>query len=415
MNVSAALNVSDIRRDPQYEALLPKLLEKNYSRLEKSIVAKGLWHAITVNPKGTVLDGHHRFKICIENDIPLRWEIQDFKDPLLEKAFVIKSNLNRRHLNNFQKAEMGIPLLVIEEELAKKRMLAGKTLGSNDPRVSTFDPYEPDQSVGRARDIVAKDVGLSSKTFQRAVTVIEDGPEDLKDNVRKGKTSISKAYRQVRKTLSRNKPAPKPRYNVKDAVKLLHGDLLEKGQEIPDNSIDYIITDPPYGKKYLRLYNKLAILAKRVLKDDGSLIVMVGQSYLPEIFDILRKQLIYNWTVAYLTPGGQSSQLWDRKVNSFWKPVLWFVKAKYRGGWLGDVAKSHTNEKNLSKWQQSESGTWSIVGRFTEPGDLILDPFMGTGTIGLIANQNKRRFIGIDIDEKMIAIAKQRILGGGQL
>jgi predicted methyltransferase len=54
--------------------------------------------------------------------------------------------------------------------------------------------------------------------------------------------------------------------------KLLQGDLLDKGKEIPDNSIDLILTDPPYDEDSLPLYKDLSILAARVLKPGGSLV-----------------------------------------------------------------------------------------------------------------------------------------------
>ena len=197
------------------------------------------------------------------------------------------------------------------------------------------------------------------------------------------------------------------------SFRLLCGDISEKAKEIEPNSVDVIITDPPYGKDYLHLYEALGKVASRVLKDGGSLFLMTGQSYLPEIFDKMKTHLSYNWTIAYLTPGGQSVQLWERKVNTFWKPVLWFVKGKYEGHWIGDVTQSmpNDNDKRFMGWQQSESGMGDLVDRVTTVDSLILDPFMGSGTTGFAAIRLGRKFIGIDIDPEMVKVAKKR-LGG---
>ena len=100
----------------------------------------------------------------------------------------------------------------------------------------------------------------------------------------------------------------------------------------------------------------------------------------------------------------------QRKVNTFWKPVLWFVKGEYQDGWVGDVCQSGNVSKLYHEWEQSKSGMASIVERFTKPGDLILDPFCGTGTTGVAALRLKRRFVGIDNDGETIEIAKARIL-----
>lgn len=181
--------------------------------------------------------------------------------------------------------------------------------------------------------------------------------------------------------------------------------------DIDPESIDVMITDPPYPREYLPLYEALAERAATWLKPGGSLAVMVGQSYLPEIFEMMTPYLNYQWVVAYTTPGGQSAQLWQRKVNTFWKPVLWFVKGEYLGKWLGDVARSavNDNDKRFHDWGQSESGMADLIERFSEPGDLVLDPCCGAGTTGVVAMTLNRRFIGIDIDAENIRKSETRI------
>ena len=182
--------------------------------------------------------------------------------------------------------------------------------------------------------------------------------------------------------------------------------------EIDDDSVDVILTDPPYPKEYLPVYGQLAETAARVLKPGGSCFVMVGQSYQLEITDMIRQHLRYHWELAYLTPGGQAVQLWQREVNTFWKPVWWFVKGeRERGKWLGDVAKSEVNDndKRFHEWGQSESGMIDLVKRCSEPGDLILDPFCGGGATGMAAIALGRNFIGSDIDPKQLDITEQRL------
>lgn len=202
-----------------------------------------------------------------------------------------------------------------------------------------------------------------------------------------------------------------PEFITRDAYRLLTGDLLEVSSSIDDQSIDWIITDPPYPKEFIPEYEKLARLAQRVLKPGGSLLVMCGQSYLPDIMERMTPYLRYHWTLTYLTPGGQAVQLWDRHVNTFWKPILWFVNGDYNGDWIGDVSKSavNDNDKRFHDWGQSESGMADLVERFTYPGETILDPFMGAGTTGVVAVRGGRQFIGIDIDAACVATAEERL------
>jgi hypothetical protein len=156
---------------------------------------------------------------------------------------------------------------------------------------------------------------------------------------------------------------------------------------------DCIITDPPYPKKYLSVYEELAKLSTSI----PLVAVMCGQSYLPDIIAAMSKHLQYRWMLAYLTPGGQASQQWEAKVNAYWKPILLFGKAKE---WIGDVCKSDANDKRFHEWGQSESGMADLIERLSKPGDVICDPFVGGGTTPLIALKLGRRFIGCDIDEK---------------
>lgn len=186
-------------------------------------------------------------------------------------------------------------------------------------------------------------------------------------------------------------------------------------EDIPAESVDVIITDPPYPADYIELFDTLGELAARVLKPGGSLIAMTGQRYLPQYLNLLSKHLKYHWTLAYHTPGGQSVQLWAEEVNTFWKPVLWFVKDERDARWVSDFISTpvNANDKEYHKWGQSIPGMKAIVERFSNQGDVILDPFLGGGTTGVVAKQLKRQFIGVDVDEEAAKIAIRRIHEGG--
>ena len=182
--------------------------------------------------------------------------------------------------------------------------------------------------------------------------------------------------------------------------------------KIEDASIDAIITDPPYPREFIPLFGDLSQFAARVLKPGGSLVVMSGQSYLPEVIRLLAEHMTYRWCCAYLTPGGQAVQLWDRTVNTFWKPLFWFTNGDPgEERWIGDVCRSavNDNDKRFHGWGQSESGMGDVVERFTKPEELILDPFLGGGTTAITALRMGRRFIGIDVDGSHVKTSQERI------
>ncbi len=250
---------------------------------------------------------------------------------------------------------------------------------------------------------------------------IADIPEEtfeahLAETVSSGKELTSAGALKLAKHVQREARRVQRSTDVTDVTsdlfQLYVGDFVEMCRlHIANDSIDFIITDPPYSKEYLPLYAALSETAARVLKPGGSLVCLAGQSYIPEILPMLAEHLNYHWTLAYLTPGGQSPQIWPRKINTFWKPALWYVKGDYKGEWIGDVVKSATNDndKRFHEWGQSESGMADLVYRFTYPGNLILDPFCGSGTTGVVAIRQGRRFIGIDIETGAIAQAQERL------
>ena len=194
-------------------------------------------------------------------------------------------------------------------------------------------------------------------------------------------------------------------------LKLYCDDIKNYKNILLPECVDWIITDPPYSKKFLWVYDVLSELSNYALKPHGALIVMVGQSYLPEIINNLSKHLKYIWTLAYLTPGGQSPYLWKIKCNSFWKPVLVFAKEKYSGDSFGDVIKTsvNNNDKRFHIWGQSEEGFDMIFKKFVFPGQTVLDPFVGGGTTAVVALRRGCNFIGIDINKDCIRKTEERI------
>jgi len=193
-----------LRLNPQYDKLLPKMTDEEFTELKASIQAEGQHYPIIANEDLEVLDGHHRFRACIDLGIEPDFEVRKFDDKLLEKKFVIEANLRRRHLNNFQLVELAVPLLEIEKALAKQRQSQGGKNGRNAQLGLASDDTEPTIKA-KATEVVAKKAGVSTRTFERGKKIIEKASEEDKQKLREGKSSIAKVYREVV-----TPPAPKP-------------------------------------------------------------------------------------------------------------------------------------------------------------------------------------------------------------
>ena len=183
--------------NPTYEKLLPQMSNEEFEELKRSIQIEGQHYPIIANEDLEVLDGHHRFKACNELDLEPDFEIRKFENKLVEKKFVIESNLRRRHLTSFQLVELGVPLLEIEKAMSKKRQKEGGKKGRNIQLGLASSGATPTINSGKATAIVAEKIGLSTRTFERGKKILEKATEEEKQKLREGKTSISRVYREI--------------------------------------------------------------------------------------------------------------------------------------------------------------------------------------------------------------------------
>lgn len=395
-------NASKLTIDKTLSALLPALSADELSGLERDILRDGCISPLIV--WGDVLvDGHHRYAICQKHGIGFKVKAMEFSSVGEACLWAFEHGNHRRNITAFQKSEIAMRL---EPEIkARSRQGQRTDLSPNSAKSEALD----------TREELARSARVSHDTFAKAKVLAASAPEPVKKKLREGSISINAAYKAVDKAKKKDAKAkakgavPSDLPRATDRYTIHEGKLSGVGDKVSDASVDWIITDPPYPKEYLPVYDDLGVFAARALKPGGSLVCMVGQSYLPDVIASLCKCLTYQWTLAYLTPGGQAVQQWDRKVNTFWKPLLWFVKGKYKGDWIGDVCQSKANDKDHHKWGQSESGMADIIERFTYPGQMICDPFLGAGTTGVVAVAAKRLFIGIDSDPKAISASLKRL------
>ena len=404
--------------------IFPPLSEDELGALADNIRASGLHQPITTY-KGAVLDGRNRLKACQRAGVEPRFVEYEGDDPI---AFVISTNMFRRHLTLEQRAFAAAKLATLK---------VGRP---------TRDENAPTGAISQVE--AAQALGVSRGSVQAASVILDKGAPELIALVEAGKTSLSAAETVARKQPKDEQVASLKAAEEKEQLGAANGIrrsrkaarrsereavaeaamtvALAKGSLSPDlhlapcihaltdleaGAVDWIVTDPPYPREYLPVYDDLARVAEHVLKDGGSLLCMIGQSFVPEIITALTARLKYHWVVGYLTPGGQAVQVWDRRVNTFWKPVLWFTKGAYAGEWVGDsvTSKVNDNDKSRHHWGQSESGMFDLMKRFVKPGDTILDPFMGGGTTGVVAKALACRCIGYEIDRNAFNVSAGRL------
>ena len=368
-----------------------------FDSLCQDIAKNGLIEPIWTH-ENKIIDGRNRFNACEE--VGVKPEFREWSGDGSLVAFVVSLNLHRRHLTSGQRAVLSLDVLPI---LEKENPQGGDRRSDNfqGGNVSTLNE-------GKNRDKAAEMFQTNNHYVQDAKKIQKEAPE-LLDKVRSGELSLPKAKKKMRTmeiaTQRQELATAGASVPKSDKWNVYHADMKTWQSE---KQYDFIITDPPYPRDYLSLYEDLAMRSHDWLKPGGLLIAMAGQSYLDEIYEMMSKHLVYYWTAAYLTPG-QPTPLRQRNVNTTWKPLLIYSKGEYKGKIFGDVFKSDGNDKEHHKWGQSVSGMSDIISKICLPGQSILDPFCGAGTTGIAALKHSCFFDGIDNELEKVNISKGRI------
>ena len=204
-------------------------------------------------------------------------------------------------------------------------------------------------------------------------------------------------------------------------IEIWNDDCLNVLKTMPDKSVDLVLTDPPYGKKWTRGSNGIGISKDQNENDSLGWDKIPDKTYFDEMLRIGKKVIIWggNYFTNFLYPSN-CWLVWDKRGNfprgeqipfadcelawtSENKTVKKFTLISQ--GFVSDVKEErcHPTQKpeELFKW---------CIKQFSKENDLILDPFMGSGTTGVACANLNRNFIGIEISEKYCQIAEERIM-----
>jgi adenine-specific DNA-methyltransferase len=188
------------------------------------------------------------------------------------------------------------------------------------------------------------------------------------------------------------------------------GDCLEILPTMPDASVDAVVTDPPYPQEFSYLWKPFASEAFRVIRDGGELVTLLGHYQLPLVMDAFISAGFRYWWICGMRQHARSRML-GKRVNVYWKPALWFVKGKKRKlhDMPSDMVLGNKPEKIDHKWEQGTVWFEHWCDRICNPGETILDPFMGSGTTGVACIKTGRRFIGMEMEASYFDTARKRL------
>ncbi len=210
-----------------------------------------------------------------------------------------------------------------------------------------------------------------------------------------------------------------------DRVTLYNADCLEVLRQLPDGSVDAVVTDPPYGVRKTEDWDSLGWFLSHIddwMREvvrvcvDGVLWFGAGKT-LPHV--IRAAGFYFDRLLIWNKPPG--SQFAGASANRLWysiEPISVICKSagfKKRGP-DSEFGYSAFDARTIAKSKHGHPTTkpvelmeW-LVTHFSDSNATILDPFMGSGTTGVAAIKTGRRFIGIELDPGYCEIAKKRIM-----
>ncbi len=254
----------------------------------------------------------------------------------------------------------------------------------------------------------------------------------------------------------------KPYFETENCV-IYNGDCLELMKKIQHTAVDLTVTSPPYniGKEYeeplpvneyIDWCEKWIDEIHRITKDNGTFWLNVGYLEMPEKVKALPiPYLLWDKTNFYMI----QEVIWNYGAGvagrKFFSPrnekLLWYVKDKdnytFNLDDIRDKNVKYPNQKKNGKLKcnplgKNPSDVWQIpkvtsganrsskertphpaqfpmaliervIKGSSNEGDVVLDPFLGSGTAALVALANKRKFIGFEIDKRYCDLAVKRI------
>jgi len=206
---------------------------------------------------------------------------------------------------------------------------------------------------------------------------------------------------------------------------IIKGDCVQFLKTLPNNCIDLVITDPPYGDNFGYGWNN-----KTIVNNENPLINCLA---LVECYRVLRKNsTLYNFTnwkhYPFLVEFIMKYTKFKIRHLIVWKKhnfgLGWAFRHQYELILVLEKGKPKYNLTDFSDVQNYNGINHNhlthphekpvdliikMIKHSSKEGDLILDPFCGSGSVCVASQKMNRKFIGIDLDERWVGVARERL------
>lgn len=423
------MKIGDYETHPAADAF-PLLEGPAFAALVEDIRARGLLEPIALFD-GEILDGRNRARACLEAGVEIECaaDIPGYIDDPV--AYVVSRNLHRRHLNESQRALVAARLAVLPRGANQHASIdaCSQPRAAELLNVSRGGVQRARAVLDRAERSVVHAVERGDLAVSAAAELVDESPEDQAAIVQMIAAGDAKNVRQARRKLAEERRAQAP---VPDdpECRIILGDAVVQLAAL-DDSPHCIVTDPPYGldthntrrggKDYadgaeyaFELLRRLCAGLVQRCTADAHLYFFAGYSHtdrvkalLREFFDVQDNPLVWvkdNHTMCDFAQGYPSKH-----------EYILFAKQRQGGrarrlaACVPDVIPCGRSRESTHSAEKPVELLSLLIGQSTLPGELVVDPFCGSGSTGAAAKALGRRFVGFESEARWVEVARARV------
>jgi len=198
-----------IEIDPEFKTLITEPRPEEIAQLEENIIQEGCRDPLVIWGN-ILLDGHNRFEICQRNSLPFKTVQAAVRDRDEAKAWLIKNQLGKRNLNEYQRSTLALQLEAYFKEKAKQNQAAAGGDRRSEEYIKNSQP--PDSLNEKPLNLISDEAitpinvnkelaaiaGVSKDYIAKVKKIEKEAPPELKEQVRKGNITVNKACSKIK-------------------------------------------------------------------------------------------------------------------------------------------------------------------------------------------------------------------------
>ena len=405
----------------EFRKLIPALSNEEFTQLERNCLQDGIRDAIVVW-NDTIIDGHNRYEIAQKHGLEFRTESKEFDTEGDVKEWMIMHQFGRRNLSVWDRSQLALKLEDVFKAKAKEN-LKTSTGGTN--------PQPLQKSAKAAIDTrkeLAKVANVSHDTIAKVKVIEAKATPEVKAQLSTGEVSINQAYKEIKKEEKATLLVERKEREIQEATEIkpnIHEYNVQLGQvwklgrhtlicgSVYDSVITKataIITDPPYGIDYQADWKKWDGRDSDFKKIEGD-----AEEFDPRHFLNYPTVLLFgaNYFTKHLPQGGWLC--WDKRLKDELDDMVgspfelaWFKSSitnrtsimvrVLHGGVVNADSNQGNNQKRYHPTQKPVVLMEEILKKITREKEVICDPFCGSGTTLLAAENTGRTCIAYEIE-----------------